>query len=126
MVAERVRPDLQFWVIGPKGPTLPLNGWLELLFLHRMAMNHSRRVTGKDHYMQGELQLVLEKWQLLDASRDTFSRSRMLPARDVRPEDAGKRMMKKKMEKEEARPVLLHLGMAIQPSTTTTSRRSCG
>lgn len=89
-------------------------------------MNHSRRVTGKDHYMQGELQLVLEKWQLLDASRDTFSRSRMLPARDVRPEDAGKRMMKKKMEKEEARPVLLHLGMAIQPSTTTTSRRSCG
>ena len=56
VVAELVRLDQQFWVIGPKGLTLPLDGWLELLFLHRMAMNHSQRVTGKDHYMQGELQ----------------------------------------------------------------------
>ena len=62
--------------------------------------------------MQGELQLVLERWQPLDASRDTFSRSRKLQARDVRPEDAGMKMKKKKMEKEEARPVLLHLGTA--------------
>ena len=73
VVAELVRLDQQFWVIGPKGLTLPLDGWLELPFLHRMAMNHSQRVTGKDHYMQGELQLVLERWQLLDASRDIFS-----------------------------------------------------